>query len=574
MKSKSASSKSKAAKGRKDLNRQHSAIIVDGPERAASRAMLHAVGFERKDFKKSQVGVASTWGMVTPCNMHINDLADHVTKGIDGSGGKAVLFNTITISDGISMGTEGMKYSLVSREVIADSIETVAGCEGFDGIVAIGGCDKNMPGCLMGLARLNRPSVFVYGGTILPGCFQKKDVDIVSVFEAVGKHANQQMTDRQLANLEACAIPGAGSCGGMYTANTMASAIEALGMSLPNSSAQAAVSSDKRSDCQRAGEAVMRLLKWGIRPRDIMTRKAFENALTVITALGGSTNAVLHMLAMAHSAGVKLSIDDFTRIGRRVPVLADLKPSGKYVMAELVRIGGLTPLMKMLLDKGLLHGDCLTVTGQTVTENLTKVKPYPKGQDVIRGFDNPIKKDGHLVVLYGNLAETGAVAKISGKEGLRFEGVAKVFDSEEKALKAILKGGIKRGDVIVIRYEGPKGGPGMREMLSPTSAIMGKGLGKDVALITDGRFSGGSHGFVVGHVTPEAAEGGLIGLLKNGDRIVIDAEKRSVNAKLTKSEISKRRRQWKAPKARYTKGVLAKYAKLVTSAHLGAVTDA
>lgn len=574
MKSKSASSKSKAAKGRKDLNRQHSAIIVDGPERAASRAMLHAVGFERKDFKKSQVGVASTWGMVTPCNMHINDLADHVTKGIDGSGGKAVLFNTITISDGISMGTEGMKYSLVSREVIADSIETVAGCEGFDGIVAIGGCDKNMPGCLMGLARLNRPSVFVYGGTILPGCFQKKDVDIVSVFEAVGKHANQQMTDRQLANLEACAIPGAGSCGGMYTANTMASAIEALGMSLPNSSAQAAVSSDKRSDCQRAGEAVMRLLKWGIRPRDIMTRKAFENALTVITALGGSTNAVLHMLAMAHSAGVKLSIDDFTRIGRRVPVLADLKPSGKYVMAELVRIGGLTPLMKMLLDKGLLHGDCLTVTGQTVAENLTKVKPYPKGQDVIRGFDNPIKKDGHLVVLYGNLAETGAVAKISGKEGLRFEGVAKVFDSEEKALKAILKGSIKKGDVIVIRYEGPKGGPGMREMLSPTSAIMGKGLGKDVALITDGRFSGGSHGFVVGHVTPEAAEGGLIGLLKNGDRIVIDAEKRSVNAKLTKSEISKRRRQWKAPKARYTKGVLAKYAKLVTSAHLGAVTDA
>jgi len=574
MKSKSASSKSKAAKGRKDLNRQHSAIIVDGPERAASRAMLHAVGFERKDFKKSQVGVASTWGMVTPCNMHINDLADQVTKGIDGSGGKAVLFNTITISDGISMGTEGMKYSLVSREVIADSIETVAGCEGFDGLVAIGGCDKNMPGCLMGLARLNRPSVFVYGGTILPGCFQKKDVDIVSVFEAVGKHANQQMTDRQLANLEACAIPGAGSCGGMYTANTMASAIEALGMSLPNSSAQAAVSSDKRSDCQRAGEAVVRLLKWGIRPRDIMTRKAFENALTVITALGGSTNAVLHMLAMAHSAGVKLSIDDFTRIGRRVPVLADLKPSGKYVMAELVRIGGLTPLMKMLLDKGLLHGSCLTVTGQTVAENLSKVKPYPKGQDVIRGFDNPIKKDGHLVVLYGNLAETGAVAKISGKEGLRFEGVAKVFDSEEKALKAILKGGIKKGDVIVIRYEGPKGGPGMREMLSPTSAIMGKGLGKDVALITDGRFSGGSHGFVVGHVTPEAAEGGLIGLLKNGDRIVIDAEKRSLNAKLTKSEISKRRRQWKAPKARYTKGVLAKYAKLVASAHLGAVTDA
>jgi len=574
MKSKKTSLKSGAGKGRKNLNREHSAIIVDGPERAASRAMLHAVGFERKDFQKSQVGVASTWGMVTPCNMHINELADHVVKGVDGHGGKAVLFNTITISDGISMGTEGMKYSLVSREVIADSIETVAGCEGFDGLVAIGGCDKNMPGCLMGLARLNRPAVFVYGGTILPGCFQKKDVDIVSVFEAVGQHANRQITDRQLANLEACAIPGAGSCGGMYTANTMASAIEALGMSLPNSSAQAAVSSDKRLDCQRAGEAVMQLLKQGIRPRDIMTRKAFENAITVITALGGSTNAVLHMLAMAHAAGVKLGIDDFTRIGKRVPVLADLKPSGKYVMAELVRIGGLTPLMKMLLEKGLLHGDCLTVTGKTLAENLADAKPYPVGQDVIRGFDNPIKPDGHLVVLYGNLAETGAVAKISGKEGLRFEGIAKVFDSEEKALKAILGGSIKKGHVVVIRYEGPKGGPGMREMLSPTSAIMGKGLGKEVALITDGRFSGGSHGFVVGHVTPEAAEGGLIGLLKNGDRIVIDAEKRTMDAKLTKREIATRRKQWKAPKARYTKGVLAKYAKLVTSAHLGAVTDA
>jgi dihydroxy-acid dehydratase len=345
-------------------------------------------------------------------------------------------------------------------------------------------------------------------------------------------------------------------------------------MSLPNSSAQAAVSSDKRLDCQRAGEAVMQLLKQGIRPRDIMTRKAFENAITVITALGGSTNAVLHMLAMAHAAGVKLGIDDFTRIGKRVPVLADLKPSGKYVMAELVRIGGLTPLMKMLLEKGLLHGDCLTVTGKTLAENLADAKPYPVGQDVIRGFDNPIKPDGHLVVLYGNLAETGAVAKISGKEGLRFEGIAKVFDSEEKALKAILGGSIKKGHVVVIRYEGPKGGPGMREMLSPTSAIMGKGLGKEVALITDGRFSGGSHGFVVGHVTPEAAEGGLIGLLKNGDRIVIDAEKRTMDAKLTKREIATRRKQWKAPKARYTKGVLAKYAKLVTSAHLGAVTDA
>ena len=574
MKKKTSSSKPKAAKLKQDLNRKYSAMIVDGPERAASRAMLHAVGFERKDFKKSQIGVASTWGMVTPCNMHINELSDHVTQGIDSNGGKGVIFNTITISDGISMGTEGMKYSLVSREVIADSIETVVGCEGFDGVVAVGGCDKNMPGCLMGLARLNRPSVFVYGGTILPGCFQKKDVDIVSVFEAVGKHANNQMTDRQLANLEACAIPGAGSCGGMYTANTMASGIEALGMSLPNSSAQAAVSAEKRSDCEQAGQAVMKLLKLGIRPRDIMTKKAFENAITVITALGGSTNAVLHLLGMAHSAGVKLSIDDFTRIGKKVPVLADLKPSGKYVMAELVRIGGLTPLMKILLDKGLLHGDCLTVTGKTVAENLAQVKPYPKGQDVIRGFDNPVKKDGHLVILYGNLAETGAVAKISGKEGLRFEGKAKVYDSEEKALQAILNDKIKKGDVIVIRYEGPKGGPGMREMLSPTSAIMGKGLGKEVALITDGRFSGGSHGFVVGHVTPEAAEGGLLGLVKSGDKIVIDAENRTLDLKVPKTEINKRRKKWKAPKPQYKRGVLAKYAKLVSSAHLGAVTDA
>ena len=574
MKKKTNSKKARTSKSRQDLNRKHSAIIVDGPERAASRAMLHAVGFERKDFKKSQIGVASTWGMVTPCNMHINDLSDHVSAGVDSTGGKAVVFNTITISDGISMGTEGMKYSLVSREVIADSIETVVGCEGFDGVVTIGGCDKNMPGCLIGLARLNRPGVFVYGGTILPGNYQKQDVDIVSVFEAVGKHANDQMSDRELAKLEACAIPGAGSCGGMYTANTMASAIEALGMSLPNSSAQAAVSDEKRSDCVRAGAAVMNLLKLGIRPRDIMTKKAFENAITVVTALGGSTNAVLHLLAMAHAAGVKLSIDDFTRIGKKVPVLADLKPSGKYVMAELVRIGGLMPLMKMLLDAGLLHGDCLTVTGKTIAENLADVKPYPEGQDVIRDFDNPVKKDGHLVILYGNLAETGAVAKISGKEGLRFEGTAKVYESEEKALIAILSGKVKKGDVVVIRYEGPKGGPGMREMLSPTSAIMGKGLGKEVALITDGRFSGGSHGFVVGHVSPEAAEGGLIGLLKNGDKIVIDAEKRTLDAKLTKAEINKRRKAWKAPKERYKRGVLAKYAKLVSSAHLGAVTDA
>ena len=535
--------------------------------------MLHAVGFKAEDFSKSQIGVASTWSMVTPCNMHIDQLAVHVAQGINQAGGKAVVFNTITISDGISMGTEGMKYSLVSREVIADSIETVAGCEGFDGIVAIGGCDKNMPGCIMGLARLNRPSIFIYGGTILPGNFEGKPVDIVSVFEAVGQHASQKISDKELMKLEACAIPGAGSCGGMYTANTMASAIEALGMSLSNSSAQAAVSEEKRNDCEQAGAAVMNLIKNNIRPRDIMTRKAFENAITVVIALGGSTNAVLHLLAMADAMGVKLALDDFTKIGKRVPVLADLKPSGKYVMAELVRIGGTTPLMKMLLDRGLLHGDCLTVTGRTVAENLQDVQPYPAGQEVVRGFDNPIKKESHLVILYGNLAPHGAVAKISGKEGMRFTGRARVFESEEKALQAILDGTVKKGDVIVIRFEGPKGGPGMREMLSPTSAIMGRGLGKDVALITDGRFSGGSHGFVVGHITPEAFVGGPLAIIRNGDGITIDAEKRELTLDIPAKEIKARLAKWTPPKPRYIRGVLAKYAKLVSSAHLGAVTD-
>lgn len=553
--------------------RAYSSIVVDGVERAAGRAMLYATGFTKEDFKKSQIGVASTWSMVTPCNMHIDQLAVHVAQGVNEAGGKAVVFNTITISDAISMGTEGMKYSLVSREVIADSIETVAGCEGFDGLVAIGGCDKNMPGCLMALARLNRPSVFVYGGTILPGNFDGKPVDVVSVFEAVGMRASDKIGDDDLDRLESCAIPGPGSCGGMYTANTMASAIEALGMSLPNSSAQAAVSPDKTKDCQRAGGAVMELIKRGLHPRDIMTKKAFENAITVVIALSGSTNAVLHLLAIAHSAGVKLSINDFTRVGKRVPVLADLRPSGKYVMAELVRIGGLTPLMKMLLDKGLLHGDCLTVTGKTLAENLSSARPYPAEQDVIRPFDNPIKKDSHLVVLYGNLAPTGAVAKISGKEGLSFTGRARVYESEETALAAILDGTIKKGDVVVIRYEGPRGGPGMREMLSPTSAIMGRGLGKEVALITDGRFSGGSHGFVVGHITPEAFVGGPLAIVKNGDSITIDAKTRELTLGVPAREIKRRLAGWKSLKPRYTRGVLAKYAKVVSSAHLGAVTD-
>ena len=564
----------KAAKSRSsDLLRAYSSIVVDGPERAASRAMLYAVGFKKDDFKKPQIGVASTWSQVTPCNIHIDQLAVSVALGINAAGGKSVVFNTITVSDGISMGSEGMKYSLVSREVIADSIETVAGCEGFDGLVAIGGCDKNMPGCLIGLARLNRPSVFVYGGTILPGDYRGQPVDVVSVFEAVGRHSAGKMSDQDLEEIESVAIPGAGSCGGMYTANTMASAIEALGMSLPNSSAQAAVSKDKESDCERAGAAVVNLLKLGLRPRDIMTKRAFENAITLVIALGGSTNAVLHLLAMAHASGVKLTIDDFTRLGKRVPVLADLKPSGKYMMAELVKIGGTVPLMKMLLDRGLMHGDALTVTGKTLAENLENAPAYPAGQDVVRGFDNPIKKNSHLVVLYGNLAPTGAVAKISGKEGLRFTGRALVFESEEKALKAILDGTVKKGHVIVIRYEGPKGGPGMREMLSPTSAIMGKGLGKEVALITDGRFSGGSHGFVVGHVTPEAYVGGPLAVVRNGDTITIDAEKRELTLGVAAKEIKSRLKKWKQPAPRYTHGVLAKYARLVNSAHLGAVTD-
>src|SRR5215472_2190988 len=540
--------------------RLYSAPMLDGPQRAPSRGMLYAVGFKKEDFQKSIVGVASTWSMVTPCNMHIDQLAREAAKGVDQSGG-------------ISMGTEGMKYSLVSREVIADSIETVAGCEGFDGLVAIGGCDKNMPACMIALARLNRPSVFVYGGTILPGCINNRNLDIVSIFEAVGEHSNGKISDQELEEVESCAIPGPGSCGGMYTANTMASAIEALGMSLPNSSAQAAISKEKLADCASAGAAVVELIKNGIRPLDIMTKRAFENAMTVVIALGGSTNAVLHLLAIAHAAGIKLKLDDWTRIGKKVPVLADLKPSGKHVMWELVQIGGIMPLMKMLLGEGLLHGDCLTVSGKTLKENLEAVKPYPKGQNIIRDFSDPIKADSHLVVLYGNLAPGGAVAKISGKEGLKFEGKARVFESEEKALRAILDDRVKKGDVIVIRYEGPKGGPGMREMLSPTSAIVGKGLGKDVALITDGRFSGGSHGFVIGHVTPEAFVGGPIAVVKNGDPIAIDAEKRTIDLKISKAELQQRLKAWKPPKPRYPRGVLAKYADQVKPASLGAVTD-
>ena len=550
--------------------RRYSRVVVDGVEQAPSRAMLRAVGFEEEDFKRPQVGIASTWSMITPCNMHINDLAGIAAEGADEAGGKAVIFNTMTVSDGIAMGTPGMRYSLVSREIIADSIEAVAGAEGFDGIIGIGGCDKNMPACVMAMARLNRPSVFVYGGTIKPGAKRR---DVVSVFEAVGAHAAGTIDDAELLEVEQTAIPGPGACGGMYTANTMASAIEALGMSLANSSAQDAISEQKKNDCRRAGEAVLNLIEKDIKPSDIMTRKAFENAITVVNALGGSTNAVLHLLAMAREAKVELELDDFTRIGAKSPVLADVKPSGKYLMSELIEIGGIQPLMKRLLDRGLLHGDCMTVTGKTVAENLADVEDYPEGQEIVRDFDKPIKPEGHLVILYGNLAPEGAVAKISGKEGLRFEGTARVYHAEELALQAILDGEVEAGDVIVVRYEGPKGGPGMREMLSPTSAIMGKGLGADVAFITDGRFSGGSHGFVVGHVTPEAAVGGPIALIENGDRIVIDAEARRVDIDLSDDELVKRKAAWKRPKSSVTGGALAKYRAEVHSASEGAITE-
>ena len=551
--------------------RPYSSVIVDGVAQAPSRAMLYPVGFTEADFGKPQVGIASTWSMVTPCNMHINELAEAAALGADEAGAKSVLFNTITVSDGISMGTPGMRYSLVSREVIADSIEAVVCAQGFDGFVAIGGCDKNMPGCAMAMARIDRPSVFVYGGTIQPGAQRR---DIISVFEAVGQHSTGAISDSQLKEVEATAIPGPGSCGGMYTANTMACAIEALGLSLPGSSAQEAVSQAKRQDSYAAGAAVQALVERGIKPSDILSREAFENAVTLAIALEGSTNAVLHLLAIASAARVPLALDDFTRIGRNVPVLADMRPAGRFSMSELIAIGGVAPLMKTLLDAGLLHGDCLTVAGKTLAENLADVPPYPEGQEVVRPLRKPIKPDSHLVVLYGNLAPEGAVAKITGNEGLRFTGRARCFHGEEAAMAAILEGKVDKGDVIIVRYEGPKGGPGMREMLSPTSAINGRGLSAHVALVTDGRFSGGSHGFVIGHVTPEAFAGGPIALLEDGDEVTIDAERREINAALSATELAARQARWRRPKPYAQKGLLAKYAKLVGSASQGAVTDA
>ena len=551
-------------------NRKFSKKLVDGPHQAASRSMLRGVGFETEDFSKPLVGIASTWSKVTPCNMHINELADVVESSIDASDCKGVLFNTITVSDGISMGTQGMKYSLVSREVIADSIETVVGCLGYDGVVAIGGCDKNMPGALIALARLDRPSIFIYGGSIQPSSI---NTDYVTVCEKVGEYAKGTISEEELIAVEKISVKGPGSCGGMYTANTMASSIEALGMSLPGSSSQDAVSDDKKLDCQNAGMAIKNLLDRDIKPSDIMTKKAFENSIAVVVALGGSTNAVLHLLAIAHSIGVHLDLDDFTRIGKNTPVLADIKPFGAHFMSELNAIGGIAPMMKSMLENNLLHGDCLTVTGQTLEENLIDINPYPDDQKIILPLSTPVKDSSHLRVLYGNLAPEGSVAKITGKEGTIFTGRAKVFNSEEEGMDAILDRRVEEGDVVVIRYEGPQGGPGMREMLKPTSAIMGQGLGEKVAFITDGRFSGGTHGFVVGHISPEAELGGPISLIEDGDEITIDANEDILSLNISDEEMKKRAKSWKNPNSSPKSGVLAKYKKTVQSASKGAITD-
>ncbi|WFA86739.1 dihydroxy-acid dehydratase [Paenibacillus amylolyticus] len=557
---------------KKDL-RIRSKVISEGANRVPNRAMLRAVGFQDEDFKKPMIGIASTWSEVTPCNMHINDLAVQAKRGARNNGGAPLIFNTITVSDGISMGHGGMLFSLPSREAIADSIEIVTGAERFDGVVAIGGCDKNTPACLMAIGRMNIPSVYVYGGTIQPGNLDGKKVDIVSAFEAVGQYQDGKITDEQLHKVECSVCPGPGACGGMYTANTMAAAAEAMGMCLPGSSSTSAISADKALECEAAGKQVISLLEQEIYPRDIMTKKAFENAITVVMALGGSTNAFLHLLAIAHSVEVDLTLDDFERIRLRVPHLADLKPSGQYVMQDLNDIGGVSGVMKLLLAEGLLHGDCLTVTGKTLAENLAEATPLQNDQEIIRPLNNPLKPNGPLVVLRGNLAPEGAVAKMSGMKIQQFSGPTKVYDSEDEATEAIMNDEIQEGDVLVIRYCGPKGGPGMPEMLSVTALIVGKGLGGKVALITDGRFSGGSHGFVVGHVSPEAQVGGPISLLQNGDIITIDSDIQEIKVEVPEEELAARAQAWVQPPLKVKSGVLAKYAKLVSSASRGAVTD-
>jgi len=557
---------------KKDL-RIRSKVISEGVNRMPNRSMLRAVGFTDEDFKKPMIGIASTWSEVTPCNVHIDELARQAKSGAADGGGAPMIFNTIMVADGIAMGHEGMNYSLPSREVIADSIETVMGGEALDGMVAIGACDKTTPGCLISMGRLNVPAVYVYGGTIQPGKLDGQDIDIVSSFEAVGQHQQGTIDDAQLHKVECSACPGPGACGGMYTANTMAAAVEALGMSIPGSSSTPAIDDYKNQECRQAGDLVVRLLEKDIRPRDIMTKEAFENAITVVMALGGSTNAFLHLLAMAHSAEVDLDLDDFERVRQNVPHLADLKPSGKYVMQDLFEVGGVPAVMKLLHEHGLLHGDCLTVTGKTIAENLADVPSLKEGQVVIKPFDEPIKPNGPLVVLRGNLAPDGAVAKMSGQKISRFEGIAKVYDSEAEATVAIEAREIVEGDVLVVRHVGPKGGPGMPEMLSITAMIVGQGLNGKVALMTDGRFSGGSHGFVIGHVAPEAFVGGPIGLLQNGDKVTIDSGTQEINMHVSDEELARRKAEWKQPALKYKRGILAKYAKLVGSSSKGAVTD-
>ncbi len=555
-----------------ELNKYSKAVTQD-PSQPASQAMLYALGLEEEDLQKPFIGIGSTGYEGNPCNMHLNQLAQYVKQGVAESGMVGLVFNTIGVSDGISMGTYGMRYSLPSRDIIADSMETVVQAMNYDGLVTVVGCDKNMPGALMAMIRLNRPSVLVYGGTIASGCLKNRSLDIVSAFEAWGEKVAGTIGEEEFKEVIKHACPGAGACGGMYTANTMASAIEALGMALPYNSSNPAVGEDKEKDCIRAGKAMRFLLENDIKPSDIINRKSLENAVRLITVLGGSTNAVLHFLAIAKAAGVAFTLDDFQKISDNTPFLADLKPSGKYLMEDVHRVGGTPAVLKFMLQHGMLHGDCLTVTGKTLEENLRDLPGLAEGQEVIKPLDAPIKATGHLRILYGNLAEEGAVAKITGKEGLHFTGPAKVFDDEFKANEGIGKGLVKKGDVVVIRYEGPKGGPGMPEMLKPTSAIMGAGLGKDVALITDGRFSGGTHGFVVGHVSPEAQEGGAIGLLRDGDMITIDAEKNQISVALSDEEINNRRANWKRPALKVKRGSLYKYAKTVSSASMGCVTD-
>jgi dihydroxy-acid dehydratase len=550
-----------------------SSKITQPKSQGASQAMLYATGLSDDDMQKPQVGIASVWYEGNPCNMHLLDLAEKVKEGVRAAGLVGLRFNTVGVSDGISMGTDGMSFSLQSRDLIADSIETVMSAQWYDANISLPGCDKNMPGCVMAMGRLNRPSLMVYGGTIRAGNHNGNKVDVISAFQTYGEYLAGRIDDNERRQILHQACPGAGACGGMYTANTMASAIEVLGMALPYSSSTPAEDPKKLDECFRAGAAIRNLLERDIKPRDIMTREAFENAMVFVTSVGGSTNAVLHLIAMARSVGVTLTLDDFQRVSNRVPLLADFKPSGFYVMEDLHRVGGVPAVMKMLLEEGLLNGDCLTVTGRTVRENLNDLPGLTPGQKIVHPMSDPIKKTGHIQILKGNLAPDGSVAKITGKEGLRFAGPAKVYDSEEDMLHALERKEIAKGDIIVIRYEGPKGGPGMPEMLTPTSAVMGAGLGKDVALITDGRFSGGSHGFIVGHITPEAQEGGPIGLVRNGDRITIDAEKNELSVDLSEKELADRRAAWRMPPFKATRGTLAKYIRLVKSASLGCVTD-